>query len=180
MKDSKFEIRKITRNDIIGYLKAKEASWLDTYPSPENGVTLQMIINRQTKKTLEQKIAGMNKQFDDGEREYSYVLVIDGEIAGCLGLQLLGGDKGQIREIYLDPKYINKGYGRELMLFAKEKFEEKGVTDIAIEAVIYNERAIKFYESFGFKVVGLAEAELKLTEDVIIKEVRLEGKFKIR
>jgi putative acetyltransferase len=62
-------------------------------------------------------------------------------------LAILGVAERKLEMLFLDPKFIGKGVGKHMMLFALKELE--------VDQVDVNEgnlKATRFYESFGFRV----------------------------
>jgi ribosomal protein S18 acetylase RimI-like enzyme len=60
----------------------------------------------------------------------------------------------ELEKIYSIKEYIGKGVGAELMKASISEAKEKGFNCIWLGVWEKNERAIKFYERWGFKKVG--------------------------
>jgi GNAT superfamily N-acetyltransferase len=60
----------------------------------------------------------------------------------------------ELQRIYSIKEYIGKGVGAELMKASISEAKEKGFNSIWLGVWEKNERAIKFYERWGFKKVG--------------------------
>lgn len=73
----------------------------------------------------------------------------NGEV-GTISLQYFG-DYAYLGYIYLDSKYVGKGYGPELINFAKRKCLSKGLKGMCLISHPKAEWAIKAYEKYGFR-----------------------------
>ena len=62
----------------------------------------------------------------------------------------------QIESICVDEKNRGKGIGTELLKYARKFGKENNCTDIYLTVNKENEKAIKVYEEFGFKVKSIA------------------------
>ena len=62
----------------------------------------------------------------------------------------------QIEAICVDEKNRGKGIGTELLKYARKFGKENNCTDIYLTVNKENEKAIKVYEEFGFKVKSIA------------------------
>ena len=62
----------------------------------------------------------------------------------------------QIEAIGIDEKNREKGIGRALLEYVKKYGKENDCTDIYLTVNEENEKAIRFYEKFGFKVKSIA------------------------
>ena len=76
---------------------------------------------------------------------------------------------------------LNKGYGTQMMRLALEKcFENPEVTQVLIDPLETNDKAIRFYQRIGFRFI-----EKRLFEDVVSdiyamsREMWLAGKWKL-
>ena len=79
----------------------------------------------------------------------------------------------RITQLAVDKAYRKQGMGHALMAIAKEQARLEGRRAIILETQTCNTPAIAFYESEGFKVVGLDQCAYS-NEDIMRKEVRLE------
>jgi aminoglycoside 6'-N-acetyltransferase len=92
------------------------------------------------------------------EEENAFTIVLDGEIAGWLAFYeeedpdyRHGG-----MDIFVAPAFHGRGLGREaLSLAARWLIEERGHHRLIIDPAAANKRAIRAYESIGFKPVGI-------------------------
>ncbi len=62
----------------------------------------------------------------------------------------------QIEAICIDEKNRGEGIGTELLEYAKKLGKENNCTDLYLTVNKENEKAIKIYEKFGFKVKSIA------------------------
>lgn len=80
----------------------------------------------------------------------------EGKLIGYMGIK---GIKLVRREstlgIVLDPNYVDKGYGTEILdLFLKHYFTEMKMRKMILEVAEFNKRAYRVYEKIGFRPVG--------------------------
>lgn len=61
-----------------------------------------------------------------------------------------------IEAICVDENYRGKGIGTALLKYIKKVAKEKGCTDLYLTVNKENEKAIKLYEKFGFRVKNIA------------------------
>ena len=61
---------------------------------------------------------------------------------------------GEIKQLYLLQDHLSRGLGRRLMAWAFEQFSANHTTEIFLSVFSENERAIRFYQSFGFTKCG--------------------------
>ncbi|MBA3748022.1 MAG: GNAT family N-acetyltransferase [Solirubrobacterales bacterium] len=87
----------------------------------------------------------------------SYVIVVDGAVAGWL--VFAEEDFWQYRFVSFDivvaPALQHQGYGREALRVAIRHFIARGHHRFTIDPAVANKRAIRSYESVGFKPVGV-------------------------
>ncbi len=87
----------------------------------------------------------------DNERELYYVMLYDGEIVGCGGINFEANKTiGIISWDILHPEYQGKGFGTELMQYRIQKLKTIGVKKIVVRT---SQITYKFYEKQGFKLV---------------------------
>jgi len=88
----------------------------------------------------------INYHFDSGK-----IVHYNGEKMGFLKFTY-ETDHIHLIQIQIDPKFQNRGFGRKLLEFVKERAFAKGFP-IRLE-VLKNSPAKKLYENFGFKIIG--------------------------
>ena len=74
----------------------------------------------------------------------------DNEIFGYVGLWI-NDDIGQIVNFLVKPEKQGQGLGKAWMTFVMDYFKQNQVHIISLEVRETNEKAIRLYESFGFK-----------------------------
>ncbi len=79
-----------------------------------------------------------------------FVDVQDNEIVGYVGLWI-NDDIGQIVNFLVKPDKQGQGLGKVWMMFVMDYFQQNQVHIISLEVRETNEKAIRLYESFGFK-----------------------------
>jgi ribosomal-protein-alanine N-acetyltransferase len=79
-----------------------------------------------------------------------FVDVENNEIIGYVGLWI-NDDIGQIVNFLVKPNHQNQGLGKMWMRFVMEYLKQHNVHIISLEVRETNEKAIRLYESFGFK-----------------------------
>ena len=60
----------------------------------------------------------------------------------------------ELWQLYVRQEFIGQGLGKKLMTWANEQFVARNASDIYVSVFSENERAIRFYESLGFRKVG--------------------------
>ncbi len=95
-----------------------------------------------------------------GKSKEIWVVEIDKEVAGFVILQIGGTFKGYIQTICIDVVYRGRGIGKKLLQFCEERIL-KISPNIFICVSSFNDRAIRVYKEFGFKLVGELENFVK-------------------
>ena len=111
----------------------------------------------------------MEKEFDDGYFMYGYVH--DDQMVGFLSMQKKENE-WDIQDIAVLPEYQDRGYGNELLLFAKEVAAKSNCRKISLGMVHDNIPLRKWYQNRGFEVVKLINFE-KVSYTVGIMELSL-------
>jgi ribosomal protein S18 acetylase RimI-like enzyme len=147
-------IRKTKVKDALQIQKVYNKTWLNTYPSKELGITVQDIKmytkGRRSKKIVSERkktIASINKNKD----KLSIVSTINKKIVGVSYAEI-EKDYMNLRSIYVLPKYQRLGVGRLMMNYVFDYFKDQ--KEFRVNVATYNTKAIKFYESFGFRKSG--------------------------
>jgi putative acetyltransferase len=80
-----------------------------------------------------------------------FVIREDDEPAGCGGVQLYGAEYGELKRMYVRPKFRGRGLGNLLLEHLATHALRSGVTLLLLETGIHQNEAIGLYEGFGFK-----------------------------
>lgn len=80
-----------------------------------------------------------------------FVLRHEGAPAGCGGVQLYGNDFGELKRMYVRPRYRGLGLSRQMLDHLAGYVREQGVGLLRLETGIYQTAAIGLYEGWGFK-----------------------------
>lgn len=80
-----------------------------------------------------------------------FVLRADGQPAGCGGVMLVGRDYGELKRMYVRPKFRGSGYGQKLLDHLAGHARAHGVTLLRLETGIHQQAAIGLYEKVGFR-----------------------------
>ena len=83
-----------------------------------------------------------------------FVLRVDGEAAGCGGIKLVGREYGELKRMYVRPRFRGGGLGEMILDRLAEHAREHGVTLLRLETGIHQEAAIRLYERHGFQRIG--------------------------
>ncbi|MCQ2603104.1 MAG: ribosomal protein S18-alanine N-acetyltransferase [Clostridia bacterium] len=77
-------------------------------------------------------------------------------------------DEGHITNIAVKSSERGRGFGKFLMSTLIEEARQRGVAHLTLEVRYNNERAIKLYESFGFKTAGIRKKYYNNRDDALI------------
>ena len=78
----------------------------------------------------------------------------DGLPVGCGGVQLFGTTYGEVKRMYVQPRYRRLGLGRLMLKHLAEYARRHGVAVLRLETGIYQTEAIALYERFGFQRIA--------------------------
>ena len=92
------------------------------------------------------------QSLEDPAKE-SYVAYRDGQLAGCLVLNLLGPFPGYLQIVCAAPAFRGSGLGSALVAFAEARiFREHPNVFLCVSS--FNPRARRLYERLGYALVG--------------------------
>ena len=98
------------------------------------------------------------------------VLEIDDEIHGYVGMWIT--DNLEIINLYVDEEYQGMGFGSILMDFVIDVCEQSNISNLSLEVISSNTKAINLYKKFGLKESHIRKNyyvnENKETEDAIV------------
>jgi len=80
-----------------------------------------------------------------------YVARMEGEAAGCGGVQLYGVEYAELKRMYVRPRFRGLGLGQRMLERLAAHAREHGVELLRLETGIHQAEAIKLYEAFGFR-----------------------------
>lgn len=83
-----------------------------------------------------------------------FVLRVDGEPAGCGGIKLFGREYGELKRMYVRPRFRGAGLGRSLVDHLAAHALANGVTVLRLETGIHQQAAIRVYERAGFSRIA--------------------------
>ncbi|MFH5881828.1 GNAT family N-acetyltransferase [Liberiplasma polymorphum] len=113
------------------------------------------------------------------ENPTAYGYFIDEKIVGVLEVNFDSWSKRlRVTELLIDIQYRRHGIGKTLMNQAKKFAKELGARSIILETQTCNTKAIDFYRSQGFKLIGF-DSTCYSNNDIENKEVRVELGFNI-
>ncbi len=87
-----------------------------------------------------------------------YKLKEDDRLIGYYSFQSPDSKKVKLDNIFIDPEFIGRGYGKILMNHFFKQVKNKGFENIYLDS---DPNAEKFYQNLGFKVIGQLESSIK-------------------
>lgn len=143
-----------TPNDDWDIRNLRRATWFDTYPNEEFGVTVEDVESEFVKTATEE---GRKKSFEEHKGAYSdpnftCILARDGDklVGFLMGKKF--SDANRLLAIYVLPDYQGRGIGARLFEKGLEWFDP--AKDILVNVVSYNKKAQEFYKRMGFEFTG--------------------------
>lgn len=79
-----------------------------------------------------------------------FLLRADGTAAACGGIQLVGGEYGEVKRMYVRPEFRGAGFARLILDRLEAHAREHGITLLRLETGIHQREAIALYERMGF------------------------------
>jgi len=80
-----------------------------------------------------------------------FVLRDNGTPAGCGGIQVFGTDYGELKRMYVRPRFRGLGFGTLLLDHLTSYARARGVGLLRLETGIHQAAAIRLYERAGFQ-----------------------------
>ncbi len=146
----KFEIRLATLDDAKYCADIHAESWLFAY---SDFVTKEIIDKHNAKWPFI-----WNKMLTNNIDSH-YVILFDEVIIGFLTISVPRDDDleeafYEIVGLYLSPKHIGLGFGKQTMDWIKKEIKSRGYNNISLWVLEENNRARRFYEKTGFRGDG--------------------------
>jgi len=79
-----------------------------------------------------------------------FVTRLDGQPAGCGGIQYFGSEYGELKRMYVRPAYRGSGLGRLMIDHLAQHARQHGQAVLRLETGIHQKEAIALYENCGF------------------------------
>ena len=80
-----------------------------------------------------------------------FVARIEGQAAGCGGVQIYGTEYAELKRMYVRPRWRHLGLGRQMLDRLAAHAREQGVALLRLETGIHQPEAIGLYEASGFR-----------------------------
>jgi len=152
--DTGFQIRNADQTDVHVISLLAHAIWPDTYGSILNDAQLNYMLNYFYSED------SLKKQMDDGQH---FLLALSNAETVGFASYSHSNKTGlyKVHKLYVHPMLHGHGFGKKLLDRIIKDVKSKGGTTLSLN-VNRNNRAISFYEKYGFRKVG--------EEDVAIGE----------
>ena len=119
--------------DAVDLIEELEASLAPRYPSESrHGLSVERLI---------------------AESVAFFVIRQDGQPAGCGGIKLYGTEYGELKRMYVRPRFRGLGLGKRLIDRLAEYACERHVSLLRLETGVYQVEAIGLYERVGFSPI---------------------------
>ena len=126
--------------------------------------------------TLEKEKSLIEKVLKNPDMEW-FVAEYDGRVVGQCSVGLVKSlqryrHRAEVAFVLLD-KYCNLGIGGKMMEMCLAWCVQNGVTQVELDVVSTNRRALTMYRNFGFEVVGTMPKALKYLDDTFADEYKM-------
>ena len=104
----------------------------------------------------------------DRKKTFQKDLVFVGEVASkVIATAMFGydGHRGWLNYLGVIPKFQNRGFGKELLMFGEAKLVELDCPKLNLQIRTENEEAINFYKASGYSEDGVISFGKRLIED---------------
>jgi GNAT superfamily N-acetyltransferase len=166
-------IREATAEDVEAMREIQRRTWLATYPNEAYGITREDIEARfrEDPATASARQAQRRRAVLTPPHHAWVALEATEPIGFCIIEQ--GEHEHLVQALYVLPEHQGKGTGTRLLRAALDWLGSEN--PIALNVASYNERAIAFYQAFGFVLDGpvASEETLQLPSGVRFPEVRM-------
>jgi len=79
---------------------------------------------------------------------------VDGEIAGTISFRKIREDAGEIKRMYVKPKFRGKKLGNLMIENVTSISEENGFSKLFLDTAIFMSSAVSLYKKYGFKEIN--------------------------
>jgi putative acetyltransferase len=80
-----------------------------------------------------------------------FLLRAEGTSAACGGIKLFGREYGELKRMYVRPRFRGRGFGKLMLDHLAEHARRHGVLLLRLETGIHQREAIGLYERWGFQ-----------------------------
>lgn len=161
MSHHSWNIRPTTLADLPSMRRMQAASWRAIYPNAKHGVDDAWVRQRTASWLTPEGLAASREHFGPIFTSANHLHIAAesrGEIIGFLHCSRQNGGQ-HIEALYIAAAYYGSGLAADLMDRAGAWLDHSRSTDLQV--AVYNGRAIRFYEKYGYRVVPGSEALFK-------------------
>lgn len=101
----------------------------------------------------------------------TFVAESDGKVLGFASLERLSETRVELGHLFVEPAAIGRGFGRQLIEFAKRRATELGYTTLIIQG---DPNAESFYRASGGVLVGTRESASVAGRQLPLLEIQLD------
>ncbi len=166
-------IRKAVSEDAMGITTVLYKTWLATYPNPGLGITTEDIEESYKGVFTPEKLAKQAENIvKTPVNQMRLVALCDNVIVG-VSTAVIHDDNNQLKTIYVLPEFQGRGIGGALWNEIKKFLDP--TKDTIVELATYNQNAIAFYSSKGFKDTGkrMTDPRWKMMSGATIPEMEM-------
>jgi putative acetyltransferase len=80
-----------------------------------------------------------------------FLLRAEGTPAACGGIKLFGTDYGELKRMYVRPRFRGRGFGKLMLDHLADYARQQGISLLRLETGIHQREAIGLYERMGFQ-----------------------------
>jgi GNAT superfamily N-acetyltransferase len=116
----------------------------------------QMLIDNVPEMTIYLDMQGYHSEINHLEDKYgpprgrAYILMIDGEAAGCIAIRRLDEQKCELKRLYIKPRFRGQKLAHLLLGKVIDEARNIGYRHILLDTLPFLSIAIHMYESYGF------------------------------
>lgn len=130
--------------------KVQHDSWLETYPNEAFGITIESIQERVADFITPESVQRFVELLKDPNQHTWIARDGDCVVGYCVAEKSKGYN--QLKALYVLAEFHGQKVGKDLIEHALVWLGTD--RDIVLEAAVYNKRALRFYEKYGFKPTG--------------------------
>lgn len=165
-------VRLAKPEDAAGIKRVQKATWLATYPSPENGISYEDIEQKTAEWDSAEAIEDLRLRINNLPKNYMRLVAVEND-------QIVGNSMFEKHEavnrlgaLYVLPDYQGQGIGHKLASKGLRWLGNK--KNVELEVASYNFHAINFYRKLGFEVMGKANNKVaELPSGAKIPELKM-------
>lgn len=167
---SEIKVVEATQGDVAGIVDLRRATWLDTYPNENYGISRADIETKITSLSREEAIEREKNNLQNQDLK-TWVAKAGRKVVGWCIVRL-GEERNKMGALYILPEYQRQGIGSLLMKPAMAFLGDQ--KDIWLGVVEYNHKAINFYKKYGFELTrNIQEDVTKLPSGKQMPEVEM-------